>query len=251
VQPPIRGPDRRGDVYRQPKGHALTGQYERERDTRPLGVPTIVVGPDARPPIRCGHVALGHEASERAAAAAFNQLVIPPPGTEGRRVIIILMGVSGSGKTTIGRLLAARLSWAFLDADDFHSAANVARMQEGKPLNDEDRRQWLADLRSAIAAHLAKDVSAVMACSALRADYRRVLGQPGETVHWVYLHGDFAMIHERIAGRRDHYMPASLLETQFATLEEPADALKVSVSASPPDVVTSIVTELFPLPPDS
>lgn len=161
------------------------------------------------------------------------------------------MGVSGSGKTTIGRLLAARLAWPFHDADDFHSTPNVARMQAGRPLTDEDRQQWLADLRKVIADHLAKNESAVLACSALRAAYRRVLDHSDDRIHWVYLHGDFATIQQRISDRSDHYMPASLLESQFATLEEPADALKVPVSASPQNVVTTIVRKLFPSSPES
>lgn len=170
---------------------------------------------------------------------------------DGRRVVIIVMGVSGSGKTTIGQLLATYLGWVFLDADEFHSEANVARMQAGQPLRDEDRQQWLVDLRRVIADYLEKNVSAVLACSALRASYRRILCQPDEAIRWVYLHGDFATIQQRMDARRDHYMPASLLESQLAALEEPADALKVSVSAAPQDVVTTIVRELFPEPPES
>jgi gluconokinase len=160
-------------------------------------------------------------------------------------VIVIVMGVSGCGKTTVGRLLAARMGWEFLDADGFHPPANVEKMRAGTPLGDADRVAWLAALRKAISDRLAAERSAVLACSALREGYRRELRRPGEPIHYVYLKGDFATIHRRLAaGREGHYMPLSLLGSQFETLEEPADAIVVSVELSPEQAVEQIVRAL-------
>lgn len=166
-------------------------------------------------------------------------------------VIVIVMGVSGSGKTTVGRLLAERLGWEFLDADGFHPPANVAKMQAGTPLGDADRVAWLGALRKALAARFADGRSAVLACSALREGYRRELRQAGEPVRFVYLKGDYPTIHARIAARKSHYMPPSLLGSQFETLEEPVDAITVPVELSPTDAVLEIVRVLGPVAPDS
>jgi gluconokinase len=160
-------------------------------------------------------------------------------------VIVIVMGVAGCGKTTVGRLLAAHLAWEFLDADGFHPPANVEKMRAGTPLGDADRVAWLAGLRKAIAQRLAAGRSAVLACSALREGYRRELRHPGEPIQFVYLKGDFATIQQRlIAGREGHYMPLSLLGSQFDTLEEPTDAIVVSVELSPKQAVLEIVRAL-------
>jgi gluconokinase len=166
-------------------------------------------------------------------------------------VIVIVMGVSGCGKTTVGQLLAARLGWEFLDGDGFHPPANVAKMQAGTPLGDADRVAWLASLRQAIARRLAEKRSAVLACSALREGYRRELRHPGEPIRFAYLKGDFATIHPRIAHRKSHYMPASLLGSQFDTLEEPTDAIVVPVELSPADAVEAIVRALDRDAPES
>lgn len=154
------------------------------------------------------------------------------------------MGVSGSGKTTVGRQLAAHLGVEFLDADDFHSLENVAKMKAGTPLTDADRTGWLARLRSQIENHLAAGRPAVLACSALREAYRETLHQHDERIHVVFLRGDFAAIQKRLAARRGHYMPATLLASQFAALEEPRDAITVSIELPPEEAVLEIVREL-------
>ena len=162
------------------------------------------------------------------------------------------MGVSGCGKTTVGRLLATHFAWEFLDADGFHPPANVEKMRAGTPLGDADRVAWLASLRQAIAERLAAGRSAVLACSALREGYRRELRHPGEPVRFVYLKGDFATIRQRLlAGREGHYMPVSLLGSQFDTLEEPMDAIVVSVELSPEQAVLEIVRALNRVAPIS
>jgi gluconokinase len=154
------------------------------------------------------------------------------------------MGVAGCGKTTVGQLLAERKGWEYLDADDFHPAANIAKMRVGTPLSDADRVGWLGSMRKAIAARLTEGRSAVLACSALREAYRRELRRPGEPVRIVHLRGDYATIHARLVARQGHYMPAKLLDSQFATLEEPVDAIAVPVELSPADAVEEIVRAL-------
>jgi gluconokinase len=150
------------------------------------------------------------------------------------------MGVSGSGKTTIGEALARRLGWRFIDADDYHPAANVAKMAAGQALEDEDRWPWIERLN----ALLRQQENAVLACSALKERYRRRLAEGIERIEWIYLKGDFDLIHSRLAARRHRYMPASLLESQFATLEPPSDAVTVDVSGSVEDCITAIAAEL-------
>lgn len=141
-------------------------------------------------------------------------------------MILVMMGVSGSGKTTIGRAFADAMGWTFLDADDFHPPANMAKMAAGTPLTDDDRWPWLDRLRDELIAIDQRGEHAVLACSALKAAYRARLQQAND-VHFVYLKGDRATIAPRLAMRHGHYMPASLLESQFATLEEPTDAIVI------------------------
>ena len=134
------------------------------------------------------------------------------------------MGVSGSGKTTLGKALAADLSRPFFDADDFHPEANVAKMRKGEPLNDDDRWPWLSLLNSVLNEHLQE--GCVLACSALKESYRRLLFESlEEHLLLVYLKGEYAYIHQRMQARKNHYMPATLLQSQFDTLEEPQNAL--------------------------
>lgn len=155
-------------------------------------------------------------------------------------MVVILMGVSGAGKTTIGRLLAHTLGWRFLEGDDFHPPANVAKMHAGVPLTDADREPWLETLRGVLAEAVARGENVVLACSALRARYRQVLSVDPAQVRWVYLRGSPSLIAQRLAARRGHFMPPSLLDSQFNVLEEPQDALGVDVSLGQRAVIDTI-----------
>ena len=149
------------------------------------------------------------------------------------------MGVAGSGKTTVGRMLAAELGWKFYDADDFHPPANVAKMAGGVALVDADRLPWLETLRALVRDGLARGESAVLACSALKAGYRAYL-LLDERVKLVYLKGNFNLIQKRLATRRGHFMSAAMLESQFDALEEPAREFHVNISTTPDEIVRSI-----------
>ncbi|HOF89810.1 MAG TPA: gluconokinase, partial [Armatimonadota bacterium] len=142
-------------------------------------------------------------------------------------MIILLMGVAGSGKTTVGRLLAAELDWAFFDADDLHPPVNIAKMARGDALTDADRGPWLDAIHALLRSLRASDTPAVIACSALKAAYRARLLRGITDARLVYLKGDPALIRPRMASREGHYMPVSLLDSQFAALEEPDDALVI------------------------
>jgi gluconokinase len=154
-------------------------------------------------------------------------------------MVIILMGVTGSGKTTIGRGLARELGWPFYDADDFHPAANVEKMSRGVPLDDADRAPWLAALRELVRGLVESGGHAVLACSALKKSYRDYLLIDGR-VRLVYLKGDDGLIRERLRDRRGHFMEAAMLDSQFAALEEPEGALRVDISPPPAEVVEAI-----------
>ena len=159
-------------------------------------------------------------------------------------MIIILMGVSGSGKTTIGERLAQALSWPFYDGDQFHPPANVAKMQQGIPLTDEDRWPWLQALRMHIETCIHQGVSAVLTCSALKQAYRKQLIIDEAEVNLVYLKGDYDLIHERLAQRQGHFMPPGLLASQFATLEEPEQGIVVDIGPPPETIVALIRQQL-------
>jgi len=135
-------------------------------------------------------------------------------------VIVIIYGVSGAGKTTVGQLLARELGWHFLEADEFHPAANIEKMHSGHPLTDEDRWPWLESLRELIKRCIAAGEGAVLACSALKRAYRRYLRVNAE-VKLVFLRGEYALIAEQLQRRREHFMNPALLRSQFADLEEP------------------------------
>lgn len=156
---------------------------------------------------------------------------------------LIVMGVSGSGKSTIGRRLAQRLGWEFRDADDDHPAANVAKMKAGTPLTDEDRAPWLAILAQRIVRSGETGQSLVLACSALKQRYRDQLAGGDAGVRFVYLKGDKTQIAERMA-KRQHFMPAALLDSQFAALEEPTDAIIVTIARTPDQIVAEVVEAL-------
>ncbi len=145
-------------------------------------------------------------------------------------MIVVVMGVSGAGKTTLGQRLATRLGCAFLDADDHHPAANVAKMSAGIPLEDADRWPWLDALNARLRACAAGGESVVLACSALKKIYRKRLSAGIDDFRLVYLRGSIEQIRDRLARRRHRYMPASLLESQFAALEPPPDAITVDVT---------------------
>ena len=153
-------------------------------------------------------------------------------------MMVIVMGVCGCGKTTVGRALAKELGYEFLDADDFHPAANVAKMAQGVALADDDRWPWLDAIVAAMREQAARGSGAVIACSALKEAYRdrlrRGVGAVDE-IRIVYLEGDAATIASRLASRSGHYMPASLLDSQFAALEEPRDAIVVDIRQPPED----------------
>jgi gluconokinase len=151
-------------------------------------------------------------------------------------MIVLLMGVSGAGKTTIGELLARRLGWRLIDADDYHPPENVAKMAAGVPLEDADRWPWL----DALNRRLRGEKHAIVACSALKESYRRRLLAGIADARVVYLHGEKALIAARIAARQHRYMPASLLDSQFATLEPPQAAIAVDVSGDPRSCVEAI-----------
>jgi gluconokinase len=155
---------------------------------------------------------------------------------------LLVMGVSGSGKTSVGRALASRLGWDFYDADDFHPPENVAKMAGGIPLDDADRAPWLAALHDLIERCLAQDRPGVLACSALKDRYRRQLVKDSRGIRIVYLKGSYDLIRSRMAARPGHYMKPAMLHSQFEALEEPADALTVDI-ALPPDRITDFVLQ--------
>ncbi|HEY9600349.1 MAG TPA: gluconokinase [Allocoleopsis sp.] len=159
-------------------------------------------------------------------------------------MIILVMGVSGSGKTTVGKLLADSLRWEFRDADDFHSPENVEKMRQGIPLSEADRIPWLQDLQTAIQHWLQEDKNVVLACSALKDSYRHYLVLDRDRVKLVYLKGSYELIQKRLKERRHHYMSEKLLDSQFDTLEEPSDALCIDVAQPPQAIVQHIQTAL-------
>jgi gluconokinase len=166
-------------------------------------------------------------------------------------MIVVVMGVSGSGKTTVGRLLAERLRWEFHEGDEFHSSANIEKMSEGIPLTDEDRRPWLASIKDAIARCIASGSDAVFACSALRDRYRSFLMAGVQEIEFVYLRGDASTILDRMESRESHYMKSGMLDSQLASLEEPDDAIDVDIRNSPDRIVTLIESRLDRSEPSS
>ena len=161
-------------------------------------------------------------------------------------MIVILMGVRGSGKTTIGTLLCKRTGWHYAEGDDYHSEANKAKMHAGIPLNDEDRAPWLASLHELLFGWYRKGQSGILACSALKQTYRDVLAAEidHEAYRFVWLNLSREVIAERLSHRAGHYMNPALLDSQFATLEPPSDALVVSAEGTPEETVDLILKQL-------
>ena len=157
--------------------------------------------------------------------------------------IVIVMGVAGAGKSTVGAALAQALGCAFADADEFHPQANIEKMRAGRPLTDADRASWLAAIAARIDDWRAKGEGGVIACSALKRAYRRVIIGKRPELRLAYLRGDPALVRRRLTQRRHHFMPASLLDSQFATLERPTPderAICVSISGTPAQIAADI-----------
>jgi len=161
-------------------------------------------------------------------------------------VIVIIFGVSGAGKTTIGKLLAAQLGWQFYEADDFHPRSNIEKMRRGRPLTDEDRWPWLERLREQLTRSVAAKENAVLACSALKRAYRELL-HVSDDVKFVFLCGDYVVVEKQLRRRRAHFMNPELLRSQFTDLEEPGadeDVLTIELGRTPEELVEEIKTNL-------
>jgi gluconokinase len=159
-------------------------------------------------------------------------------------MIVVVMGVSGCGKSTVGQKIAERLGCAFRDGDEFHSDANRAKMHAGIPLNDDDRKPWLEAIRAYMDEVTGSGNSLVVACSALKKRYRDVLRGPAGNAEFVYLKGDFELLQSRLAARKDHFFNPKLLLSQFEALEEPADAIVVDIALPPEAIVDQAVEQL-------
>ena len=158
-------------------------------------------------------------------------------------MIVIVMGTTASGKTTIGSLLAKRLGWDFVDADDFHPASNVEKMKQGIPLTDADREPWLRALHDKIVQWSAEGRNVTLACSALKQSYRDEL-RAARDVKFVYLKGSYELFSQRVLARKGHFAKQDLLASQFATLEEPTDAIVVDAAPPPEQIVAEVRRQL-------
>jgi gluconokinase len=161
--------------------------------------------------------------------------------------VLILGGVSGSGKSTVGKALASRLGWRFIEGDDFHSDMDIAKMQHGESLNDSDREPWLYRLQNEIRNCLTQKCSAVLACSALKASYRSILCVDPNRVHFVFLTGKDSTLRQRLVQRADHFMGSNLLGSQLEALELPKQTLVIDIQQPISAIVESIVSKLTPI----
>ena len=157
--------------------------------------------------------------------------------------MIIVMGVSGCGKTTIGKGLAEHLHLPYYDADDFHPSSNIEKMKKGIPLDDQDRLPWLNTLADQIQTWDSQG-GAVLSCSALKESYRKLLASKSKPINWVYLKGSFELIQSRLEKREGHYMKSGLLQSQFDTLEEPKYGISISIDNSPETMISTILSNL-------
>lgn len=155
-------------------------------------------------------------------------------------MVIIVMGISGTGKTATGSALARAAGWTFLEGDDYHPPGNIEKMRHGQPLNDADRAPWLEHLRKLIVEQLEQDKNAVLACSALKHEYRQLLQVNADQVHFVFLKGDFDLIHRRLMKRHGHFMTADMLASQFEALEPPRDVFTLDIAEPVPSLVAKI-----------
>ena len=182
----------------------------------------------------------GNNKSRRAWFAAFSYSLAQP-------VIVVVMGVSGSGKTTVAVLLASALGSQFQEGDDLHPAATVDKMSSGKPLTDDDRLPWLHKIAAEIDSWRARGESGVLTCSALKRSYRDIVIGDRSDVTLVYLKGSYGLIHRRMAARHEHFMPVALLDSQFAALQEPTpdeNPIVVDVTGRPTEIVAEIVRQI-------
>jgi gluconokinase len=183
---------------------------------------------------------MGNNKSRRAWFPAFSHSLAQP-------VIVVVMGVSGSGKTTVAVLLASALGSQFQEGDDLHPAANVDKMSSGKPLTDDDRLPWLHKIAAEIDSWRARGESGVLTCSALKRSYRDIVIGDRPDVTLVYLKGSYGLIHRRMAARHEHFMPVALLDSQFAALQEPTpdeNPIVVDVTGRPTEIVAEIVRQI-------
>jgi len=160
-------------------------------------------------------------------------------------MVFVIIGPMGCGKTTIGQVLATRLSWQFYDADDFHPEANKKKMAQGVPLEDSDREPWLNILHQIIEEHLTDGRSMILACSALKKKYRRMLGIDQQQVFSIFLKGSYSLLEERIAARSHQFMAKDLLRSQLDTLEEPDSGLTVDIAGTPEEICQTIIDQLI------
>ncbi len=159
-------------------------------------------------------------------------------------MLVVVMGVSGSGKSTIGRGIAERLNLPFYEGDDYHPDKNIEKMSKGIPLNDFDRRPWLKRINSLLQDSEHK-YGAVFTCSALKQSYRDLLGTSVEKINWIFLHGSERTLRKRMLNRNDHFMGANMLESQLSILEEPSNAIKVDILKDPNAIINNILRQLL------